>query len=171
GRPAGSTPPDSRRGSSAGDAEAVPRRARRLAPALEERCEGPGVEVHTDLGDLSVLDAVPLGGRGIRHRAGLEVVDDAHVVAVDEQLLLLGTGHDLAEALERLQVGLGAVELVDRPLEAQIVVQQLARALEVLVRPRGEELLRNLLCVGHWPPPRSLPCALTVCARRLPVNG
>jgi transcriptional regulator GlxA family with amidase domain len=46
---------------------------------------------------------------------GLEVVDDADVVAVDEDPALVGARDDLAQALDGLHIGVGVVEGVDRP--------------------------------------------------------
>src|SRR5205085_6714246 len=111
---------------------------------LQHRGERARIEHNRNRSHLAVADAIPLAGARAWNGRRLQVVDHAHVVAVDEHLLLLGAGHDPAQLLQRGDVAVGIAEAVDRPFERDIVIQQRMCSLEVLVRPRVEEALRHL---------------------------
>src|SRR5215469_15391022 len=94
---------------------------------LEHCCERAGIEEHADLRDPSVPHVVPLCCRSSSsRRAGHEVVDDTHIVAIDEDLPFLDPLHDLGQPSQGADVGVSVVESVDRPAETHVVVQQTA---------------------------------------------
>src|SRR5439155_18160720 len=89
---------------------------------FEHRRKGSGVENDRDRRDLAVAYPVPLTRARARDRSRLQVVDDAHLVAVDEHLLLLRARHDPAELRQGRDVAVGVAEALDRTLEREVVV-------------------------------------------------
>src|SRR3989440_4001224 len=118
--------------------------------AVEHWREGTGVEDDPDRPDLVSSDAVPFAderrpGRGVRHH----IVQDAHVVSVDEGLLRFHAFDDMVQFSERIEIGLWSMERVERSDEGEVVMEILPRFRHVAVSECSLVRRHDLLWIRH----------------------